>query len=88
MGFIWAALDESSDRLQRKAFVVAGYLARQAAWADIERFWSRRLEQEADPRPMRYFSTQECLHLSGEFRRFRDPINPQDDLLHDNAVTE
>ena len=53
MGFIWSVLDESSDRLQRKAFVVAGYLARQAAWADIERFWSRRLEQESDPRPKR-----------------------------------
>ena len=74
MGFIWTGLDESSDRLQRKMFVVAGYLARQAEWTDIERHWMRRLEQEADPRPMRYFSSSECMYLSGEFRRFRDPI--------------
>src|SRR5437667_8497211 len=73
MGFIWLSLDESSDRLRRKVFVVAGYLARQAAWTEIERQWTLRLEQECDPEPMRYFSTSECMYLTGEFRRFRDP---------------
>jgi hypothetical protein len=73
MGFIWIGLDESSDRLQRKVFVVAGYLARQEEWTEIERYWMRRLEQESDPRPMKYFSTSECMYLTGEFRRFRDP---------------
>jgi hypothetical protein len=70
MGFIWTALDESSDRLQQKVFVVAGYLARQKEWIDIERHWTRRLEQES----MKYFSSHECVSLTGEFRRFRDPI--------------
>src|SRR5712692_9425201 len=74
MGFVWTGLDESSDREQRKVFVVAGYLARQEAWTEIERQWMRRLEQECDPEPMRYFSSSECMSLSGEFRRFRDPI--------------
>jgi hypothetical protein len=73
MGFIWSNLDESSDRLRRKVFVVAGYLARQAAWAEIERQWLLRLEQECDPEPMRYFSSNEYLYLTGEFKRFRDP---------------
>jgi hypothetical protein len=72
VGFIWIGLDESSDRLQRKVFVVAGYLDRQADWTEIERHWLRRLEQECDPAPMRYFSSSECSSLSGEFRRFRD----------------
>jgi hypothetical protein len=74
MGFLWIAFDESSDRLQQKMFVVAGYLARQEAWTEIERQWLRRLEQESDPAPMRYFSTSECMYLTGEFKRFRDPI--------------
>jgi hypothetical protein len=73
MGFIRAGLDEISDRLQCEVFVVAGYLARQAEWTEIERFWMRRLEQECDPKPMKYFSSQECRGLTGEFRRFRDP---------------
>jgi hypothetical protein len=72
VGFIWIGLDESSDRLQRKVFVVAGYLARQSEWTEIERHWLRRLEQECNPVPMRYFSSSECAFLSGEFRRFRD----------------
>jgi hypothetical protein len=68
MGFIWAALDESSDRLQRQVFAVAGYLARQEEWTSIERHWVRRLERET----MNYFSNHECMSLTGEFRRFRD----------------
>ena len=32
-----------------------------------------RLEKEADPAPMRYFSTSECNWLTGEFARFKDP---------------
>ncbi len=72
MGFIWSSLDESSDRLRRKVFVVAGYLARQAEWTDIERQWMLRLERERDPEPIRYFSTSECMSLTGEFRRFHD----------------
>jgi hypothetical protein len=70
MGFIWIGLDQSSDRLQRQVFVVAGYLARQEEWTDIERHWMRRLDQES----MRYFSNHECMYLTGEFRRFRDPV--------------
>ncbi|HEX4426306.1 MAG TPA: DUF3800 domain-containing protein [Terriglobales bacterium] len=73
MGFLWTALDESSDRLQEKMFVVAGYLARQDEWTEIERQWMRRLGQESDPEPIRYFSTSECMYLTGEFKRFSDP---------------
>lgn len=71
MGFLWASLDESADRQRRKVFVVAGYLARQASWTEIERQWMLRLEQECDPQPMKYFSSNECICLNGEFRRFR-----------------
>jgi hypothetical protein len=77
MGFLWSSLDESSDRLKRKTFVVAGYLARQDEWTDIERHWLRRLEQECDPSPMKYFSTSECNYLTGEFRRFRKFPKPK-----------
>jgi hypothetical protein len=72
MGFIWAALDESADRERRHVFVVAGYLARQRNWTEIERHWMLRLERESDPEPMKYFSNSECMSLSGEFARFRD----------------
>lgn len=73
MGFMWSALDESTDKKQRYGFVVAGYLARQDEWTEIERKWTLRLEKECDPEPMRYFSTSECGWLSGQFARFRDP---------------
>jgi plasmid stabilization system protein ParE len=72
MGFMWAALDESADRERKHIFVVVGYLARQSNWTEIERQWMRRLEQESDPQPMKYFSASECSFLSGEFSRFRD----------------
>src|SRR5258708_6519648 len=72
MGFMWAALDESSDRERKHVFVVAGYLARQANWIEIERQWVLRLDRESDPQPMKYFSSSECASLSGEFARFRD----------------
>ena len=68
MGFMWPALDESSDREQKHAFVVAGYLARQRDWTEAERKWMLRLEKEG----IKYFSNSECTSLSGEFRRFRD----------------
>lgn len=74
MGFLWTSLDECSDQKQRKVFVVAGYLASQDEWTEIERCWLRRLEQECDPRPMAYFSARECKALRGEFWRFRDKI--------------
>lgn len=72
MGFMFAALDESADRDRKHVFVVAGYLARQRNWIEIERRWTLRLEQESDPQPMKYFSRSECSFLSGEFSRFRD----------------
>jgi hypothetical protein len=49
MGFSWVALDESSDREQRYAFMVAGYHARQARWIEIERQWMLRLNGSAIP---------------------------------------
>lgn len=72
MGFIWAALDESADRERKLVFVVAGYLARQRNWTEIERQWMLRLERKSDPHPMKYFSNSECTSLTGEFARFRD----------------
>lgn len=74
MGFMWSALDESTDKKQKYGFVVAGYLARQEDWTEIERKWTLRLESESDPEPMKYFSTSECGFLSGQFARFRDPV--------------
>lgn len=71
MGFMWPALDESTDKKQKLAFVVAGYLARQDDWTEIERLWMLRLEKESDPEPMKYFSNSECNWLTGEFARFR-----------------
>jgi hypothetical protein len=72
MGFMWAALDESADRERKHVFVVAGYLARQGNWTEIERQWMLRLERESDPQPMKYFSNSECMSFAGEFARFRD----------------
>lgn len=74
MGFMWTAFDESSDKEQEHVFVVGGYLARQREWTEIERLWMARLEQEKDPHPMKYFSSNECMFLDGEFKRFRDPF--------------
>jgi hypothetical protein len=72
LGFIWAPLDESADKERRHVFVVAGYIARQREWTEIERKWQLRLEKEDDPYPMKYFKNSECQRLSGEFARFRD----------------
>lgn len=72
MGFIWSPLDESTDKERRHVFVVAGYIARQREWTEIERKWKLRLEKENEPSPMKYFKTSECQRLSGEFTRFRD----------------
>ncbi|HEY1525053.1 MAG TPA: hypothetical protein VGH51_02345 [Candidatus Angelobacter sp.] len=68
VGFIWPALDESTDRERKHAFVVAGYLARQRDWTEAERKWMLRLDKEE----IKYFSSSECMSLSGEFKRFRD----------------
>jgi hypothetical protein len=73
MGFLGTAQDESSDRLQQKVFVVAGYLARQDEWTEIERQWIRRFGQESDPVSMKYLSPSECMNLTREFKRFSDP---------------
>lgn len=72
MGFMFTAMDESADKEREHVFVVAGYLARQGNWIEIERKWTLRLEQESDSRPMQYFSSSECMHLTGEFARFKD----------------
>ena len=74
MGFMWTAFDESSDKEQKHVFVVAGYLARQREWTEIERLWTARLAQESDADPIKYFSSNECMFLDGEFKRFRDPV--------------
>src|SRR6267142_830727 len=72
MGFLWTGLDESADRERKHVFVVAGYLARQREWTEIERQWMLRLERENNPQPMKYFKSSECQRLTGEFARFRD----------------
>lgn len=72
MGFMFTAMDESADKNREHVFVVAGYLARQKNWAEIERRWILRLEMESNPQPMRYFSSNECMYLTGEFERFKD----------------
>lgn len=69
---MFAAMDESADKEREHVFVVAGYLARQYDWIEIERQWTLRLDQESDPRPMQYFTSSECMHLTGEFARFKD----------------
>ena len=68
LGFMWAALDESTDRERKYTFVVAGYLGRQNHWANAQRKWMRRLAEDG----LKYFSTNECMFLSGEFKKFRD----------------
>ena len=74
MGFIFAAMDESADKERQHVFVVASYVARQDQWFETERRWMLRLEQESSPHPMRYFSSSECMHLTGEFERFKDSM--------------
>lgn len=83
MGFIWSSLDESHDRLKKRVFVVAGYIARQEEWTEIERHWLRRLDRDG----LNYFSTSECSYLTGEFRRFRQYPKPKGKELA-NAVRD
>jgi len=68
MGFMWTSLDESADKERKHVFVVAGYLARQRDWTEIERQWVLRLEKDS----IKYFSSSECMRLMGEFARFRN----------------
>lgn len=73
MGFIWVPLDESTDKERRHVFVVAGYIARQSEWTEIERKWQLRLEKAN----MQYFKNSEYQRLSGEFAQFRKYPKPQ-----------
>jgi hypothetical protein len=66
--FIWTALDESTDRLQRHAYVVSGLLTTQKNWSEIERAWNKRLGQDG----LAYFKTSEYRGLNGQFSKFRD----------------
>ena len=66
--FIWTALDESVDRLQRHAYVVAALLTSQQNWSSIERAWKKRLEKDG----LTYFKTSEYRGLNGEFSRFKN----------------
>lgn len=70
MGLLCVGLDESTDQLQRNVFVVAGYLATQPDWCEIEHQWMQRLERQ--PSPISYFKTSEWKYLPGQFRQFRD----------------
>jgi hypothetical protein len=66
--FIWTALDESTDRYQKYAYVVAGLLTSQQNWSSIERAWKKRLEKDG----LTYFKTSEYRGLKGEFLRFKN----------------
>jgi len=66
--FVWAALDESTDRFQKHAYVVAGLLSAQQNWSNIERAWNKRLARDG----LKYFKTSEYLLLKGEFAKFKD----------------
>jgi hypothetical protein len=68
MAFFWTSIDESSDRTQEYAFVVAGLVSRQDYWFEIERQWDRTLKRHS----LEYFKTSEYLGLNGQFKRFRD----------------
>jgi hypothetical protein len=66
--FIWTALDESADRLQRHAYVVAGLLTTGENWFKIESAWNKRLAKDG----LTYFKTNEYRGLKGQFAKFRD----------------
>lgn len=66
--FIWSALDESADRLQKDAYAVAGLLATSEDWFESERIWNRYLERKG----IKYFKTSEYRGLKGQFGKFRD----------------
>lgn len=72
MGFLFSSFDESTDRDRKHVFVVAGWVARQKEWQDIESKWMCRLERENDPEPMAYYSDKEWRYLKGQFERFKD----------------
>jgi hypothetical protein len=67
--FVWTALDESADRLQKHAYTVAALLTTQENWFKIERAWNKRLAKEG----LAYFKTSEYRGLKGQFSKFRDP---------------
>jgi len=65
-------MDESSDAMQEKIFVVAGYLARTEIWYEVERQWAARLRCDG----IEYFRTSDCFNFRGPFAKIlRD--NPQ-----------
>lgn len=66
--FVWSALDESSDRLQRDVYVVAGLLATSEDWFETERLWNRYLSSKG----LNHFRTSEYRGLKGEFAKYRD----------------
>jgi uncharacterized protein DUF3800 len=66
--FVWTGMDESVDRLQKHAYIVAGILTSQANWSRIERAWNKRLKQDG----LDYFKTSEYRGLNKQFAKFRD----------------
>jgi hypothetical protein len=66
--FVWTALDESADKLQKHAYIVAGILTAQSNWSRIERAWNKRLAKDG----LAYFKTSEYRRLKGEFAKFSD----------------
>lgn len=66
--FAWSSLDESSDRKQRDAFVVAGLVMAQPAWTELERAWDRMVTD----RGIGHFKTSEFRGLRGGFAKFHD----------------
>lgn len=66
--FIWTAIDESTDRYQKHAYVVAGLLTSQQNWSSIERAWKKRLEKDG----LTFFKTSEYRGLNGQFSKFKN----------------
>lgn len=60
-------LDDSKDGRQEVAYVCAGFYGKQYAWEKFEIAWQSQLAREG----IEYFKTKECVHLTGQFAKFR-----------------
>jgi len=65
-----AFIDDSADRRQKVAVVAGAFVSSHREWGKFSINWKRLLKTHG----IKYFRSTEYYGLSGEFAKFRDPV--------------
>ncbi len=78
------SIDDSTDGLRKKIFVVAGFLGDSQDWFEVERLWEKRVEDEG----LLYFRATECFSLTGQFNELVKKYGPTQTREKTNVLLE